>query len=272
LIRAPLSTSSVLDETSEAVARVAAPWAGVLLATSMPYRFMQVLFIERLQELGSSASHYGNALGRLANLTVLAFLLSLLGRAVYARAVRLSEEEGETEERRSRLSAAPLRVPPVALASYIYTAALTEVVFLFSLFTIVAVPLAIMLSALAIGTMELNREIGLRAPLRLILRYLKSSRTQLAVTLIFALSLLMVWVNLNSLAQLLLWLADVFGGVNAARWQLLMGSSHFGWLSFAGAILILEPFWVAANVVLVRKAGAMESGDELRLWFRELQA
>jgi hypothetical protein len=272
LIRAPLSTSSVLDETSEAVARVAAPWAGVLMATSMPYRFLQVLFIERVTELGSSAMSYGNALGHIANLTVLAFLVSLLGRAVYARAVRLSEEEGESEERRLRLSAAPLRVPPVALASYLYTAALAEVLFLFSILTVIAVPLAIMIAALAIGTMELNREIGLRPPLRLILRYLKSSRTQLAVTLIFGLALLMAWVNLYFLSQLVLWLANVFGTVNASRWNLLIGSRHFAWLSFAGAILILEPFWVAANVVLVRKAGAVESGDELRLWFRELQA
>lgn len=272
MIRASLSTTSVLDETSDAVARAAAPWAGVLIATSIPYRFLQVLFIERLTELGSSATHYAIALGELANWTTLAFVVSLLGRAVYARAIRLAEASSEAEEGRPHLTGAPLRVPPVALVSYVYTAALAELTFLFSLLTIVAIPLAIMLSGIAVGTMELNREAGLRAPLRLIVRYLKSSRTLLAVTLIFALALLMAWINLYSVAELVLWLANAFAGTDTARWAKLIGSRHFAWLSFAGAVLIIEPFWVAANVVLVRKAGAQESGEELRLWFRELQA
>ena len=272
MIRASLSTTSVLDETSDAVARAAAPWAGVLIATSIPYRFLQVLFIERLTELGSSATHYAIALGELANWTTLAFVVSLLGRAVYARAVRLAEASSEAEEGRPRVTSAPLRVPPVALVSYVYTAALAELTFLFSLLTIVAIPLAIMLSGIAVGTMELNREAGLRAPLRLIVRYLKSSRTLLAVTLIFTLALLMAWINLYSVANLVLWLANAFAGADTARWAKLIGSRHFAWLSFAGAVLIIEPFWVAANVVLVRKAGAQESGEELRLWFRELQA
>src|SRR4051812_40313158 len=63
LIRAPLSTTSVLDETTDAVAHVAAPWGGVLILTSIPYRFLQVLFIERLDALRDSATHYGRALG-----------------------------------------------------------------------------------------------------------------------------------------------------------------------------------------------------------------
>jgi hypothetical protein len=39
----------------------------------------------------------------------------------------------------------------------------------------------------------------------------------------------------------------------------------------AGALLVIEPFWIAANVLLVRKAGVAESGDDLRVWFEELQ-
>jgi hypothetical protein len=40
---------------------------------------------------------------------------------------------------------------------------------------------------------------------------------------------------------------------------------------FAGAVMIVEPFWVAAHVVYVRKAGAEESGDDLKAWFAELR-
>jgi hypothetical protein len=272
LIRAPLSTTSVLDETTDAVARAAAPWAGVLIATSIPYRFLQVLFIERLAELGSSATHYAVALGELANWTTLAFVVSLLGRAVYARAIRLTEASGEAEEGRPEVTGAPFRVPPLALVSYLYTAALTELTFILSLLTIVFIPLSLMLSGIAIGTMELNRVAGLRPPLRLIVRYLKSSRTLLAVTLILAIALLIAWINLYSIAELALWLTNAFAGAGTARWARLLSSHHFKWLSFAGAVLTIEPFWVAANVVLVRKAGAEESGEELRLWFRELQA
>ena len=272
MIRAPLSTTSVLDETSDAVARTAAPWAGVLILTSIPYRFLQVLFIERLDDLGGSAMHYGHALGELATWITLAFVLSLVGRAVYARAVRLAESGGEVEEGEARLSFRPFRLRPAALFTYIYAATLAELAFLLSLFTVVAIPLTIMLAGLAVGTMELNHDVGLAAPLRQIVRYLKSGRTQLAVTLLFAIALLATWININAIAQMVLWMSNAFAGTDVARWSMLVGSRHFGWLALAGAVLTLEPFWVAANVVLVRKAGAQESGEELRLWFRELRA
>lgn len=262
----------MLDETSDAVARTAAPWAGVLILTSIPYRFLQVLFIEQLDTLRGSATHYGRALGELAEWITLAFIVSLVGRAVYARAVRLADSGSETEEGQARMTATPFRIRPAALFSYLYTAALAKLAFVLSLLTILMIPLTIMLSGLAVGTMELNREPGLRAPLRLLVKYLKSARTQLAVTLLFGIAFLLTWVNLYAIAELVLWLSNAFAGTDTARWTLLVASRHFGWLSAAGAVIAIEPFWVAANVVLVRKAGAQESGEELRLWFRELQA
>src|SRR5258708_14343762 len=129
-----------------------------------------------------------------------------------------------------------------------------------------------MLSGIAVGTMELNREAGLRAPLRLIVRYLKSSRTLLAVTLIFALALLMAWINLYSVAELVLWLANAFAGTDTARWAKLIGSRHFAWLSFAGAGRVIEPFWGAPNPGVFPKAGGQESWEKLRLWCRGLAA
>ena len=53
LIRAPLSTTSVLDESAAVVRATVSPWAALLLATSIPYRFMQIVFADRLIELGS---------------------------------------------------------------------------------------------------------------------------------------------------------------------------------------------------------------------------
>src|SRR5260370_22890452 len=56
LIHAPLSTTSVLDESTDIVSMVASPWAAVALATSIPYRSLHALFIARLIELGTEPS------------------------------------------------------------------------------------------------------------------------------------------------------------------------------------------------------------------------
>ena len=82
MIRAPLSTTSVLDESAAVVRVTISPWAALLLATSIPYRFMQIVFIDRLFELGSKASQYGDVLRTTADITCAAFLLSLIGRAI----------------------------------------------------------------------------------------------------------------------------------------------------------------------------------------------
>ena len=80
MIRAPLSITSVLDESADVVA-VAAPWTAVLVLTSLPYRLAQILFVDRLFEAGSEAIRYGNVLGCTANLAIAAFVLSLLPRS-----------------------------------------------------------------------------------------------------------------------------------------------------------------------------------------------
>src|SRR2546428_4589927 len=63
LIHAPLSTTSVLDESTDIVSMVAAPWAAVVIATAIPYRFMQAGFVLRPLGMGCVASRSGNLLG-----------------------------------------------------------------------------------------------------------------------------------------------------------------------------------------------------------------
>ena len=68
-------------------------------------------------------------------------------------------------------------------------------------------------------------------------------------------------------------LVDVFLGADLSRWSVLF-SQHdrrFVLATIAGAWIAIEPFWIAANVVLVRKAGAAETGEDLRVWFEELR-
>jgi len=267
LIRAPLSITSVLDETADAVSLAAAPWSAFVILTSIPYRFLQVLFIDRLAEVGSDAAHYGRLLGTTANWTLLAFIVSLWGRAVWARACRIAATTG------ARPGAAALRVPLVAFVSYLFTASIAEVLFYGTMLTFIGPIVVVLFAGLAIGTMELNVEVSLRQPMRLITRYAREVRTEFGVAFVFGIGLLIALVNLATAFDLGLWLARGFGSADIGRWNLLiaMGNRVMRLLLYAGTILAVEPFWVAANVVLVRKAGAAESGEELRTWFRELQ-
>jgi hypothetical protein len=267
VIRASLSTTSVLDESAAVVRVTAARWVGVLLMTSLPYRFMQAVFADRLLELGSSASQYGNMLRTTADLTCLAFLLSLWGRAVYARACRLASASGVAPGREA------LRVPLAALAAYVFVASIAESVTYLLMVTGIGVALGAILSGLAIGTMETNTEPGIFGPLRRLARFGGQTRVIVALALVFFCALVIALLNVATLFGAGLSLASTVGGWDAPRWHVLLSGANrrFVLMIIAGALLVVEPFWIAANVLLVQKAGAAESGDDLRVWFEELQ-
>lgn len=267
MIRAPLSTTAVLDESADVVRATAAPWAGLLILASIPYRFLQLVFVDRVLELGSSASQYGNLLRSTAYWTAAAFVLSRCGRAVYARACRLAVTGGASPGREA------LRVPPAALLSYLYVVSFAALETYLTLFTVIGPILGVILSGLAIGTMELNEQPGVRAPLRLIMQYGKSLRVLTALVLVFFLAFFVAMVNVWAAFEVGFWLVSSIGGFDLARWTILLGGGNRRYVLtiIAGAALALEPFWVAANVLLVRKAGAQETGDDLRTWFEELQ-
>ena len=267
MIRAPLSTTSVLDESAAVVRATVSPWAALLLATSIPYRFMQIVFVDRLIELGSKASQYGDLLRTTANFTCVAFLLSLVGRAVYARACRLSSQSGAAPGREA------LRVPLTAFASYVFVASIAEAVIYLLFVTGLGIAFGAILSGLAVGTMELNTEPGIRGPLRNLARYGGKSRIVVALALVFFCAFIVALLNVATLVSIVFSLASTVGGWNAARWHVLLSlhNRRYVLMIIAGALLVIEPFWIAANVLLVRKAGAAETGDDLRVWFEELQ-
>lgn len=267
MIHAPLSATSVLDESASIVRATATPWAGLLLLTSLPYRFLQAVFADRLLELGSNASQYGDTLHLTADLTCVAFLLSLWGRAVYARACRLTSASGAAPGRDA------FRVPLAALGSYILVAAIAESVTYMLFITVAGIGLGAILSGMAIGTMELNEQPGVLAPLRSFKRYRKQTRIVLALAFVFLCGFVIALVNVTALSAAALSLVSTIGGWDAPRWHVLLSFSNrrFVLMVFAGAMLVIEPFWIAANVLLVRKAGVAENGDDLRVWFEELK-
>lgn len=266
MIRAPLSTTSVIDEATEVVRLTAAPWASILILTALPYRFLQALFLDELIEVGGTASRYGHLLGGTANLIAASFLIALWGRAIFARACRLGDTRGVAPGREV------WRLPAPALASYVLTSAVALLLGYVSLFTCIGFIAAVMFAGLAIGTMELNDRVSLIQPFRLIAKYAKLV-TLTALTFVFFCAIFVALVNIAAAFGLAIWAAGAIGTFDAPHWPLLFGATNrrYWLMLFAGAIVAVEPFWIAAQVVFVRKAGAEERGDDLKAWFEELR-
>ena len=244
----------------------AAPWAGVLVITALPYRFLQALFLDQLIEVGGSASSYGNLLGGTANMTVASIVIAMWGRAVYARACRLAHARGVTPGRET------WRVPAPALASFVLTASAALLLGFLTLFTCLGYIAAVMFGGMAIGTMELNERVSLTQPFRLIARYANVITLFVLLFVLFC-GVFVALVNLSAASGLVVWATGALGGFDAPHWPLLFSGSNrrFVLLLIAGAIVAIEPFWVAAHVVFVRRSGAEERGDDLRTWFEELR-
>jgi len=261
LIRTPLSTTAVLDEAADAVRITAAPWAGVLILTAIPYRFAQAVFVDRLIEFGGDSVHYASYLGSLASMTMIAFVVSRWGRLVFARAIAGGG------------AGAPLRVKQAVFANYVYISAIAELSTLMTMITFVAPALGTMLSGLAIATAELNDHPSIAAPFRRIARYGRNAKIVAALMLVFICALVVAAINVGAAFGIGLWLAGAVGGWDVQRWSILISPDNrrFVLMMIAGAVIALEPFWIAAHVTLVRKAGTAESGDDLRAWFEELR-
>ena len=265
MIHAPLSTTSVLDEAADAV-RVALPWTALLLAAALPWRFLQIVFADRLLDLGSDASRYGTYLRSAALMAMIAFLVSRWGRLVYARAIRLVHANGKNPGRET------LRVPPSVLADYVFIATFTELLSSMTAITFVGPPLCTMLSGSAIGTAELNTTASISEPFRNIARA-KESKIVFSLLLVFACAFVVAFINVAAAFALGYWLVSGTGWFDAQRWApfFSINNRRFVLAAIGCALLTLEPFWVAAHVMLVRKAGAAQSGEDLRAWFEELR-
>ena len=267
MIRAPLSTTTVLDESAESVRTAAAPWAGVLILTALPYRFAQVYFVDRLMQFGSDASHYGRYLLTIAGWTMFAFLVARWGRFVFARAVRLAAESGRTVGREA------MRIPPATLIDYLYTSLIIECISVAAFVTCLAPAICTIVSGLAIGTAELNEQPSPIGPFRRIAGQGRNVKIAVALALVFGVAAVVALVNITAMFGIGLWLGSAVGGWDVQRWTRLLSPANrrFLLVVIAGALMVIEPFWVAAHVTLVRKGEAAESGDDLRAWLEELR-
>lgn len=265
--RSTLSLPEVLDDAFELTVRLASPWMGVLWLTALPLRLLQIHFAVRVFDLGGEAGQYGAHLLDLATLTGLAFLLSLWGRAVFVRAAGLSLRSLESPGWEA------LRIAPAAGLSYVYAALVFEVLFFALGWTLLGLPLLVLLAGMAAATSPLNERPGLLQPLRETARHSTPFVVLLGLLFVFGVALLIAAVNLYFVFRLGLWLAGGVPGLDLAPWRglLALSSSRFRWVLLLGAILAVEPYWLTALVVHVHKVRSRESGEDLRLWFARLR-
>jgi zinc transporter ZupT len=268
LIRAPLSTTTVLDESAESVRTAAAPWAGVLILTALPYRFAQMYFVDRLLQFGSDASHYGRYLLTVAGWTMVAFVVARWGRLVFARAIRLATESGRPVGREA------MRLPAATLVDYLYVSLILECISVAAFVTCLAPAVCTIVSGLAIGTAELNDQPSAIGPFRRIAQHGRNVKIGTALAFVFAFASVVALVNVTATFGIGLWLGSAVGGWDVQRWTRLLSPANrrFFLVIIAGALMVIEPFWVAAYVTLVRKGEAAESGDDLRAWLEELRS
>jgi hypothetical protein len=271
--RSNLSVISILDSAARLVPRVAAPWLGTFWLMVLPLRLLQVYFYSELVRL-DDPSQYLYFLWHISICLFAAFVIALFGRAVFVRACFLAQDT----ERKTQLS--PLKVPLSDFLPFLYTALLIEVVFFSTLVTFVIPPLLIILSGLAAAS-----SYGMSGPRIFsapfgILRLLKHRVALFGISCVFLLALYLVYVNLYFLIQLLLWLSAPLLGPSLPKWEYIFGPGESGiypkhpltgQLLFALATMIVEPFWLAANVELVQRSRARVSGEDLKLWFREIK-
>ena len=263
-----LSVSEVLDDAADLVARVFAPWVGVLWAATIPVRLLQVHFAGRLIEMAPEARAYGDHLHGIALATIAAFVLSVVGRALYARACVWALRSPGVPGR------AALRGSYAGLFSYLYAAFLIETMFFATAISLFAIPVLVLLAGLAAATSTLTTRAGLLAPFRMIARHGGGGKVLLALVAIFAIALLLCMLNLHFAFQIGLWLLQGIPGLDLTAWQvrLALGNPGFWLVLAAGGCLLVEPYWLAALVVYVHKVQARHTGEDLRLWFDTLRA
>ena len=266
---AGIPVSAVLDESAELVSRDVPGWAALLALSSLPLRFLEAHFFNRLLQLDESAPQYVGYLVSLSWLVAFAFLPALWGRAVYAHACSLALSGA-----RQIPASLAIRLPLRTLVSYAYAATVAELLMVALGWTWIAMPLLALYAGLLAATAPLQEQPGLLAPLLVPIRRLRPVFPFLGITAVFVLALPVVMINLFVLFKIGLALATGTSGLDLSWWNAALGAENqqFVILVVAGAVTVLEPFWIAALVAAVRRARAQESGEDLAAWFAEIRS
>jgi hypothetical protein len=269
------SPVGILDDMHRAVVRIAAPWVGVLWLFTMPYRFAQAYFIREIVELGLSAGEYSAHLESLAWTLFGLLLLAAFGRTIYTRACLLGLQSGRPVGREA------LRVPAAQLINSMYAALLCEILFALTAWMFLTIPILAVPTGLVYAAATRTDRPGLIQPLVEIGRLMTGFKAMLGLLLTFAVALPIAYLNFYMALKLGLWAASALGGDSVARWEHLLRPVHPMFplvpgepltilICLAGALIIVEPFWLASLTVYVHRTRLRQSGEDLRLRFRLL--
>lgn len=262
------AVTEVLDDAEALTSRVFAPWGGGLWLAVLPLRLAQIHLVDRLVVLGDEVTQYGDHVRDIALVTTAALVLALIGRAVFARACALSLRSGAKPGREA------LRIGWGPALNYLYVGLALEAFFLLSAPLLVLVPLFAVLTALAAATSPLLPRPALFAPWITLGARLRHPVLLLGFLVIFFTAWLVAYINLFFVFQIGLWLAGALPGFDPGLWGELIGPTNrsFHLLLAAGALLAIEPFWIATMVVFVQMSVARTTGEDLRITWERLRA
>ena len=256
----------LVDEAVDAVGRLPA-WVGLLWFTALPARLLFAFLCIRLIELGSNAVHHGEWLLRTGWLGLVAWLGSLWGRQIFVRACRHAFQSDRPAPR------ALLRVPAREMAGHLASALAIEALFWGLLMTFVA-PLFLIAAAGLAAAAAPEGGPGPLDSLRETWRGVGPIGRLIRLLLLFAVALPVAAINLHLFARAAVWLAGGIAALDVAGWDGVFTARNpaYAVLLGTGALLLLEPVWLAALTAHVERVRARRSGDDLRRWFEELRA
>ena len=261
-----IKITSSLDEAEDLVRGLGGRWLGLLCLSQLPLRYAECTFWARLWELGGDVSNYGALVHTDALWIALAFPLALYGRAVYARAgqVRWGGEHV--------VGLHPLKVPLANLLNYLAVALMLEILFLILGWTLFALPVLGGLAGVAAANSALRQKAGVFGSIGRLVEHSTYVKALIGLALVLGVALLVAWVNLLALLLAGVWLFGDTLGFDLAAWRILWSPSnpYFLLWAWAGARILVEPFWLASHVVYVNKVRSRSSGDDLRRRFAQI--
>jgi len=256
----------LVNDAAEAVTRLG-PWVALLWATALPTRLLLALLIVRLVDLKGQAMGAGNYLTRLAYAVLATWLASLWGRQIFVCASRHALQSIRPP------SAATFKVPLRELAGH-FSAALAIALLFWSLLLTVVAPLALLVASGLAAAAAHRSEHALLGSVRQVARSAAVPWVLVRLLFVFALALPLVAVNLHLLLTGALWLLGGIAGLDRSGWAVVLSIQNplYVVLIVLGALLLIEPFWLAALTSHVEYVGAKSTGDDLRRRFEELRS
>ncbi len=265
-MRDRLGLGELLDRAAQLVRELPERTALAMLA-GLPYRLLQVWLFHRLIELGSTATQHGRYLLSLSLWSIAALPLAFWGKAQLARGCSIALAGEDASLARSRFG-----IPCAAFLTGLYPALVAQALYPAFGWMVLPLPLVAAYSGLAAASAPYQEKPGLWVPLEVPARGFASPVLLAGLWTATVVGLVIAWFQIFVLFELGLWAAQTAIGAGGVWWQQALSPSNrlFVLLVIAGAILVVEPFWIAGLSILVRRGRARATGEDLSAWIAEL--